>query len=193
MSFIETPVFPQTIAIGSKFGPGYSTSIARNLGGFEASNQNYSMPLHEGDVSYGVRSQAELDELLAFFHGVAGMHNGFRFKNYNDFSATAAQGTLTVIVADTTWQMGKTYTLGAISRLRNITKPLATGITFTGGGAYTYSTVTGIVTKTSGANPTSWAGEFDTPVRFNIDKMLPQWETFEQYDLGSIPIIEVRI
>ena len=191
--FFEAPTFPQTIAVGSKFGPSYSTGIARNLGGYEARNQNQSMPLHEGDVSYGVRTQAQLDELLAFFHGIAGMFNGFRFRHEADYAATAAQGTLTVITVDTTWQMGKTYTLGAISRLRKITKPRASGITFAGGGAYTYSTVTGIVTKTGGANPTSWAGEFDVPVRFNLDEMLPQWVDIEQYDMGAIPIVEIRL
>ena len=191
MAFKETPRFPDGLAAGSKFGPGYSTAIARNIGGFEANNQNWSMPLYEGDVGYGVRSQAELDDLLAFFHGVAGMHNGFRFKNWNDFAATAAQGTLVAIDA-THWQMYKTYTFGALATARKISKPLA-GATIAGGGSYSYSTVTGIITKLSGAAPTSWTGEFDVPVRFNIDKMLPQWVSFELYDWSSIPILELRL
>jgi hypothetical protein len=41
MPFIESPRFPESIGAGSKFGPGYSTSIARNLGGFEMNNQNW--------------------------------------------------------------------------------------------------------------------------------------------------------
>lgn len=192
MSFIETPRFPTSISAGAKYGPGYSTSIARNIGGYEVSNQNWSMPLYEGDVSFGVRTQAQLDDLLAFFHGVAGMQNGFRFKNFSDYRATAAQGTLTVITADTTWQMGKTYTYGALTKLRKITKPLA-GATIAGGGTYSYSTVTGILTRSAGANPTSWAGEFDDPVRFDIDKMLPVAVMFDRFDWDSIPIREIRI
>jgi len=192
MAFIETPRFPDAIARGTQFGPGYSTGIARNIGGYEANNQNWTMPLYEGDVSHGAKTQALIDDLLAFFHGVAGMHNGFRFKNFADYTASVAQGTLTVIVADTTWQMGKTYTYGALTKLRTITKPLA-GATIAGGGSYSYSTVTGILTRSAGANPTSWTGEFDTPVRFNIDRMLPISMTAAVYNLPAIPIIELRI
>lgn len=192
MAFIETPRFPDKIAQGTQFGPGYSTAIARNIGGYEANNQNWSMPLYEGDVAHAAKTQALINDLLAFFHGVAGMHNGFRFKNFNDYTASVAQGTLTVIVADTTWQMYKTYTYGALTFARKITKPLAT-VTIAGGGSYTVATTTGIVTKTGGSNPTGWSGEFDTPVRFNIDRMLPISVTSDIYSLPAIPIVEIRI
>jgi len=191
MSFKETPRFPEAISVGSKFGPVYSTTVARNIGGAEANNQNWSMPLHEGDVSHGVKSQSDLDDLLAFFHSVAGMHHGFRFKNYNDYTATGSQGTL-VALSGTTWQMYKTYTIGAISMARKIQKPIA-GAVIAGGGSYTLDTTTGIITKVSGASPTSWTGEFDFPVRFNTDKMLPVWMSYAVYDWSAIPIIEVRV
>lgn len=193
MSFYETPRFPDKIAAGAKFGPGYSTSKARNIGGYEASNQNWSMPLYEGDVSHAAKRQDLFDDLLAFFHGVAGMHNGFRFKNFGDFVVTAAQGTLVELTPNTTWQMYKTYTYGALTKARKISKPLATGITVEGGGTYTYSTTTGIITRSAGANPTSWAGQFDTPVRFNTDQMLPVSIMSDLYEWTSIPIIEIRL
>lgn len=189
--FCETPRFPEDLSYGSTFGPGYSTSIARNLGGYEVANQNWLMPLYEGDVVEAVKTQEQLDVLLAYFHGVAGMFNSFRFKNWNDFAATAAQGTLVAIDA-THWQMYKTYTYGALVKARKISKPLAGG-TIAGGGSYSYSTTTGIITKASGADPTSWAAEFDTPVRFNIDKMLPQFLAYRLFDWSSIPIIEKRL
>ena len=191
MSFQESPRFPESIGAGSKFGPGYSTSIARNLGGYEMNNQNWSMPLYEGDVIHGVRTQDQLDDLLAFFHGVAGMHNGFRFKSFNDYKATGGEGALLALSA-TTWQMYKTYTFGAMSKSRKIAKPVE-GVTVAGGGAYTVDTTTGIVTKTGGADPTGWSGEFDFPARFNIDQMMPQWISFELYDWSSIPIREIRL
>lgn len=193
MSFKETPRFPESISVGSTFGPSYSTSIARNLGGYEQNNQNWSMPLYAGDISKGVKSQALLDELLAFFHGVAGAHHGFRFKNFNDYTVTGAQGTLSVIVADTTWQMYKTYTYGALTPTRKIQKPVSGSLSIAGGGSYTVDYTTGIITRTGGANPTSWTGEFDTPTRFNLDHMLPAWLAFELYDWTSIPIVEIRI
>lgn len=191
MSFIESPRFPDSISAGSKYGPGYSTSVARNIGGHEFRNRNWSMPLYEGDVGYAVKDQDQLDELLAFFHGVAGMHNGFRFKNWNDFSASASQGTLEVITPNTTWQMQKTYTYGALAKQRTISKPLAS-VVIAGSGTYSFSTTTGIVTKLSGSNPTGWSGEFDDPVRFGTDRMLPMWISFELYKWESIPIRETR-
>lgn len=191
MAFVETPRFPVDISVGSKFGPGYSTSIARNLGGFEQNNQNWSMPLHIGDVIFGCRTQPQLNNLLAYFHGVAGMHNGFRFKSFNDYTATGSQGTVTVIDA-THWQMYKTYTFGALSKARKITKPIA-GAVIAGGGSYSYDTATGIITKLSGADPTGWVGEFDFPVRFNLDEMLPQWLDVRFHQLSSVPIVELRL
>lgn len=191
MSFVETPTFPDTIAMGSSFGPGYSTAKARNQGGFEASNQNWAMPLYEGDVSQGARTQAQLDDLLAFFHGVAGMHNGFRFKNFNDYQATGAQGTV-VALSSTTWQMYKTYTYGALTFARKISKPVADTVV-AGSGTYTVATTTGIITKTSGTAPTGWTGTFDFPVRFDIDQMLPMWIAYKYYDWKSIGIKELRL
>lgn len=191
MAFKESPRFPESISKGSRFGPGYSTAIARNLGGYEVNNQNWSMPLHEGDVSHAVKTQAQLDDLLAFFHGVAGMHNGFRFKSENDYAVTGSQGTVVALDA-THWQMYKTYTYGALTMARKVSKPIA-GASIAGGGSYTVDTATGIITKTGGANPTGWTGEFDFPVRFNIDKMLPMWVKIHLYEWTSIPIVELRI
>lgn len=190
MAFIEEPRFPDDIAINSSFGPSYSTSKGRNLGGYEVSNRNWTMPLHEGDVSF-IKNQEQLDELLTFFHYAAGMHNGFRFKNFNDFVVTEEQGTLVSLTA-TTWQMYKNRTYGALVTPMKISKPIA-GATIVGSGAYSYDTTTGIVTKLSGADPTGWFGEFDFPVRFNVDRMLPVWLSFEVYDIDSIPIIEIRL
>ena len=194
MAFDESNRFPDKLSAGSVFGPAYSTSIARNLGGYEQNNQNWLMPLYEGDVSRSVNNQDDLDDLLAYFHSRAGMHDGFRFKNWNDFEASGSQGTVTQLTA-TTWQMYKTYTYGSLTKARKISKPMATGITISGGGSYSYDSTTGIITASGSPNvyPTGWTGPFDFPVRFNTDKMLPQWISFELYDWSQIPIIELRL
>ncbi|MBI4291329.1 MAG: DUF2460 domain-containing protein [Betaproteobacteria bacterium] len=191
MAFIETPIFPEHISAGCKFGPAYSTSIARNLGGYEANNQNWLMPLYEGDVGHAAMKQALFNDLLAFFHGVAGMHNAFRFKHFADWTVTGSQGTLVALSA-TTWQMYKTYTYGALTKARKISKPIA-GATILGTGSYTVDTTSGIITKTAGADPTGWTGQFHTPVRFNVDKMLPISHTLDTFEWSSIPIIEKRL
>ncbi len=192
MEFIENPRFPDSISAGARFGPAYSTSVARAQGGAEVRNRGWTYPLCEGDVSFGVRTQQQLDDLLAFFHGVAGMHKAFRFKNFSDYTAVGAQGALTVITADTTWQMHKMYTYGALATPKKISKPCA-GIVVSGGGTYAVDLTTGIVTRSAGPNPTGWTGTFDIPCRFNTDKMLPTWIAYKLYDWQSIPIVEIRL
>ena len=193
MTFKETPRLPEALSAGSKIGPGYSTSVARNLGGFEASNQNWSMPLYEGDIGYVARTQQQLDDLLAFFHGVAGRHHGFRVKNFYDYLVTGPQGTVLQLSAHP-WQMQKTYTYGALNMTRKISKPVA-GVAVAGGGTYSVDTTTGIITAigSPAVAPTGWTGQFDTPMKFNTDKMLPLWIAIERYEWQSIPIIEIRL
>lgn len=192
MSFIETPRFPDDISAGSKYGPAFSTRSARNHGGYRAVNRNWTYPLHKGDVMFGVRNQSQMDSLLAYFHGSGGMFNGFRFKDWKDYSVSGSAGTL-IAIDSTHWQMAKTYIFGALSTQRKIQKPLSTGISVSGGGVYTYSYTTGIITKTGGADPTGWEGEFDNAVAFDIDEMLPQWLSFENFEISSLPITEIRL
>lgn len=192
MAGIETPRFPDSISVGSKFGPGYSTSAVENTGGFEMVNRNWTFPKHQGDVSFGVVSPETLDQLLAFFHEVAGRFKPFRFKNFNDFSASGSEGVVVAIDASN-WQMYKKYTFGSITPQRKISKPLASGITIAGGGSYSYDPTTGVINKTGGADPTGWTGEFDFWVRFDDDVMMPQWISFELYDWSPVPIIEVKL
>ncbi len=193
MSFVETPVFPEGLSQGSQYGPGYSTSQAVNLGGYRATNQNWAMPLYEGDVGFSIVDQPTLDQLLAFFHYVVGRQKGFRFKNWNDFNATAAQGTV-VALGSARYQMYKTYTYGAAVTTRKITKPRSTAVA-SGPGSYSIDTTTGIITALGSPTvaPTGWSGDFDDPVQFNTDRMLPMWISFERYKWESIPIKEIRI
>ena len=193
MADLETPRFPDSVSAGSKFGPQYSTNVARNFGGKTARNKNWTYPLHVGDVSTGIKSQADLDNLLTFFHRAAGQYDAWRFKNWNDFDASGSEGILTVITADTTWQMYKRHTYGAATGDIIVQKPVSGTISVAGGGSYTIDYATGIITKTSGANPTSWTGEFDFRCIFTVDHMVPPWLSFELYECEPFPIIEDRI
>lgn len=192
MAFLETPRFPEDISAGSSFGPAWSTSLASNAGGFEFTNKNWTMPLYKGDVGYQHLTQDQLDDLFAFFQRLAGMYDGFRFQNLNDYTVTGTEGTV-VQLTGTTWQMYKTYTFGAATFSRKISKPIAGAVILPG--SYSYDTTTGIITALGSPTvaPTSWTGQFDTPVRFDTDALLPQWLTQAQYELTSIPIVEKRL
>lgn len=193
MAFVETPRFPIDISFNSRFGPNFSTALAKNLGGYEARNKNWTYPLFEGEISL-VRSQAQLDIIFAYFHYVAGMFNGFRFKNFNDYTVTGSEGTF-IQLTGTTWQLCKTRTWGVLSTQWKVKKPIDGTVTITGG-SWTVDYTTGIITAVGSPtiSPTSWVGEFDFPIRFNIDKLTPQWlQSRNYYDLSSLPIIEIRL
>lgn len=192
MAFVETPRFPEYISSQSKFGPAFSTDIGRNLGGYEVRNGNWTYPLHEGDVSH-VRSQSQLDDLLAFFHSRGGRLDGFRFKNWNDYTVTTSNGTF-IQLTSTTWQLCKTRSFGSLTTQWPVRKPVS-GTVVVGGGTFSVDYATGIITAVASPadTPTSWSGEFDFPVRFDTDKMLPQWISFELYDWSAIPIVEIRV
>lgn len=194
MADLEAPRFPELISIGSSFGPAYSTRVARNLGGKTARNRNWTYPLHEGDVSHGVKSQAQLNELLAFFHRAGGMYDAWRFKNWADYQALVA-GTdgIVVLLTASTWQMYHRHVSGAATGDHIVQKPINGTIAVAGGGSYTIDYTTGIITKTGGADPTGWTGEFDFRCIFVTDRMLPSWADFGIYDWGPVPIREDRL
>jgi uncharacterized protein (TIGR02217 family) len=141
------------------------------------------------------------------------MAYGFRFKDWSDFKScnTASTpnfmdqviGTGDAVEAD--FQLSKTYTKGAFSRSRDITKPVAGTVLISingvqkleGDGTYPWSvdTATGIVTFSSTVPPDGEvvrAGyEFDVPVRFDSDKLSVNYE-FYQAGSANVPLVEIR-
>lgn len=198
MSFLETPIFPDSIAFGCVGGPGFSTDVVTVFSGYESRNANWSQTRHEYEASQAVQTATDLATLIAFFRIAQGRANGFRFRDIVDYSATAgSDGVLTVITANTTWQMYKRYTSGASTNDRIIRKPRSGTVTVAGGGSYSVDYTTGIVTRNSGVNPTGWTGDFDVPCRFDIDRL--QYEVVDRNPshvlvaCRSIPIVEIRV
>lgn len=210
MAFIETPRFPDRIAIGAQGGPGFSTSVVSLASGREARNANWQYPRHAWDVSQGINKASDFAELRAFFLAVGmGRQNGWRFKDWADHSA-AHSGTESGVVSGitgTTFQLVKRYTSGAQTQDRLIQKPLAagfelkdTGVTLTLTTDYTLDATTGIVTTAisrTAANLT-WSGEFDVPMRFDTDalrgRMLGRTPgSGILHEWGEIPIVEILV
>lgn len=167
MAFLETPRFPDLLAYGLKVGPIDSRTRIRVDSGALTINVNWAHYLTKFDGTTTARSQAERDQIDAFFRAVRA--EGFRIKDYSDYQA-GSSGVLTTIDS-THFQLGKVYSQGAASYTRKITKPVSS-IAVAGGGSYSVDYTTGIVTKSSGANPTSWTGEFDVPVQFDADELI---------------------
>lgn len=190
MSFKDVR-FPPNISYNAVGGAGFSTNVVMTNGGSESRNQVWAYELSEWEVAHAARLPADWRPLQAFFRVMAGQAHTFRFKDWLDFTATAAEGLFVATAEADEWQMIKRYTFGAQTVDRKITKPIS-AVTLVGGGTVDYTT--GIVTNAT--IPTSWAGQFDVHARFGTDKM--RAETIDksggEFVVGwsSIPIIEVR-
>jgi uncharacterized protein (TIGR02217 family) len=143
MSFIESPRFPEGISYGAIGGPEYSTDVVEIKSGSEQRNANWSASRSSYDVSHGVKSQDELDTLIAFFRACKGRAHGFRFKDFTDYQVTHANGVLGLGIGTglPAYQLNKHYACGSEIETRAIRKPVAGTVALLRGGvAVTFGT-----------------------------------------------------
>ena len=117
--------FPVDISYGSSGTPSYVTDIVILENGAENRAAIWSVALYKYDVSYGVKTLAQLQAVHAFFHGRVGRLRSFRFKDFTDFEAADSP---IVLTGARTFQLTKRYTSGARTYDRIIRKLIA-GVT----------------------------------------------------------------
>jgi uncharacterized protein (TIGR02217 family) len=203
MSFIETPRFPDNIGFSAIGGPGFSTNVVTLISGYESRNVNWASTRYSYDLAIPPRTQAEVDVINAFFRNAQGRANGFRFKDWSDYSAQAASTVSLGLSPNTQFQLQKAYVSGSSTSLRKITKPVSgtvqvyvNGVLQTTG--YTVNHATGVITFTAApADVVTWTGQFDVPVRFDVDTL--RWRVLDRdangllYQIDSLTLIEVRV
>lgn len=143
------------ISRGAVGGPEFSTVVVIAAGGAEQRIAQRSQGLYRYDISHGMKTAAQARTLIAFFQARQGKARGFRYKDWADYTATNEP---VVYAGGPTFQLIKTYTSGAISRVRTIYKPVASpAITLRrNAGAFstfTIDTTTGIVSLTAQQGP----------------------------------------
>lgn len=204
MAFHETPRFLERVAYGCMGGPAFSTDVVTVDSGREKRNARWPYPQHGWDVSHGIRGEADIQWLRAFFLAKQGKAHGFRFKDFADFQCTAAQGVV-VGLTGTTFELWKRYSDGTQTLDRPICKPLASGFVLRDSGTplvlttdYTLNATTGIVTTaiTRTAGNLTWSGEFDVPMRFDVDKFEGRIVSRNAqgfiYSWDQIPVVELH-
>lgn len=196
----EEVQFPVDISYGSRGGPEYSTDIVEMFSGKEQRNINWSQARAKYTVSHGVKTPAQLDDLIIFFRARQGRAVGFRFKDWTDYQAIG-QNLGTGTGAVTQFQLVKKYTSGSATIVRPILKPVNNGAmkiylnAVLQGSGYTVNYTTGIVTFTvaPGAGVVVTADfEFDVPVRFDTDQLDPSIDDFGTRSWESITLVEVK-
>lgn len=203
MAFHEVQ-FPADISFGAVGGPQFKTTIVTLDSGHERRNIDWSAARGEWDVQHGLKDQADIDALIAFYRAREGMAHGFRFKDWSDY-VLARQAIGATDGATATYQLFKRYT-SLVDHDRTIAKPVAGTLEVwvnnaaitegAGAGQFQVDTTTGIVTL--GASLAAQTGttveaacEFDVPVRFNLDKMNVTISFHDIYD-WPVPVIEIR-
>ena len=193
---VENIRFPDDIAYGSAGGPVFSTDIVTSASGYEKRNSNWSVARAVYNVAHGVKSKAQLDELIAFFLARKGRAHAFRFKDWSDFEAINQRA---LPDAEGGYALYKHYHSGDAVYSRRIHKPVAGTVRVYVNAVLTVADVDAdreIITITPA--PAHHAivtadMEFDVPVRFETDQLVARLDEYGQYSWSDITLVEVRV
>lgn len=196
-------LFPIEIGAEASVAPSFSTNIVTSASGYEARNANWSQARLRFDAGPGVRGDAELEALLAFFRARRGPAVAFRFRDPYDNSSSGMtatpsptdQGIGTGDGATDTFALVKSYG----GEERRITRPVVGSVRVAVGGTELVSGWTlgekGViefdVAPAPGA-PITAGFLFDAPVRFAEDRIEINRATFMAGEAPSVPLVEVR-
>lgn len=198
MSIVDVR-FPEDIAYGSSGGPEYATDVVATESGHEQRNINWQAARARYNVAHGVKTQAQLDALIAFFRARKGRAIGFRFKDWGDYQGIN-QLLGTGNGSATQFQLVKRYTSGGVEEVRTVTKPVSGTLkvyfnTVLQTSGVSVNTSTGIVTLSpppgSGVAVTA-DYEFDVPVRFDTDRLSASLDAYGVHSWNDIPLVELR-
>lgn len=194
--------FPLAPGRDVQVSPEFSTSVAVTASGHERRNALWADARLRFDVGPGIRSEADLGTLIAFFRARHGPATGFRLRDPFDFSSNGMTGVPTM--HDQT--LGTADGLGASFQLvkhygeqaRTITRPeggsimvsvngaLASGWTHEGQGRIVFA-------QAPAAGAELRAGfRFDVPVRFAEDRLDVNGVNFAAGEAPSVPLVEIR-
>ncbi|HNJ47456.1 MAG TPA: DUF2460 domain-containing protein [Novosphingobium sp.] len=205
LHFDDLP-YPLALGRDATIMPEFSTSVSVTASGYERRNSLWSNARLRFDVGPGIRSEAELGVLLAFFRARRGAARGFRLRDPSDFSSNAMTaaptlsdqelGTGNGIRAE--FPLVKHYGEGDARQERRITRPLANSVVVSIDGVLSTDWTLdplGVVVFASPPAPGKVirAGFlFDVPVRFAEDKLEIAGAAFAAGEAPSVPVIEIR-
>jgi uncharacterized protein (TIGR02217 family) len=201
---------PARLAFGSSGGVERRTEVVTLASGFERRSTPWAHGRRRYLVGAGIRSLDDVAALTAFFEARRGRLHGFRFKDFADWKSCAPSQTpaptdqgLGVGDGTTTrFVLIKRYGTGVEAYVRTLTKPVVGTLRVAvaggelNGSAFSLDALTGAVTLSSapaiGAAVTAGFA-FDTPVRFDTDRLDVTLEGFEAGRMVAAPLIEVRL
>lgn len=203
MAFHEVSL-PARLAFGSTGGVERRTEVVTLASGFERRSTPWAQGRRRYLIGANLRSLDDMATLTAFFEARRGRLYGFRFRDFADWKSCAPGASIAptdqvVGIGDgarTAFQLVKHY--GDLAR--PISKPAAGSVRVAMAGvettAFVLDATTGVVTMAvaPGSGDVVTAGfAFDTPVRFDADRIETTLESFEAGRMAAVPLIEVRV
>lgn len=206
MSGFDEVLLPLAFALGASGGPERRVDIVALGSGHEARNTPWAHGRRRYDIGGAVRTLDQLHELIGFFEARRGKLTGFRFRDFLDWKSCApsqapAPGDQPLGEGDgesTQFQLVKAYG----DYLRPIRKPQAGSVRVAADGVelnapdFSVDASTGLVTFA--APPSEGASLsagflFDTPVRFDADRLDLSLDAFGAGRAVAVPLIEILV
>lgn len=207
MSFHEVRL-PARLAFGSTGGLERRTEVVTLGSGYERRSTPWAAGRRRYLIGANLRSLDDMATLTAFFEARRGRLYGFRFRDFADFKSCTPGGVVSPVDqlvgegdgARTVFSLCKVYGEGADAWKRIIGKPVEGSVRVAVDGdevsAFSTDPAAGLVTLSSaaaiGAKVTA-GFEFDTPVRFDSDRIEVTLESFDAGRMAALPLVEIRI
>jgi len=186
------------------------TEIVTLGSGFERRSTPWAQGRRRYLIGANLRSLDDMAALTGFFEARRGRLFGFRFRDFADCKSCAPGAVLGPLdqamgAGDgtrTAFQLVKRYGEGDDAVERRIVRPVDGTVQIAVDGealsvaAFTVDATTGLVTlaEPPGVGAAVTAGfEFDTPVRFDADRIEVTLESFDAGRVAAVPLIEVRV
>ncbi|GAM98866.1 genetransfer agent (GTA) ORFG12 [alpha proteobacterium U9-1i] len=210
MSAFDEVLLPMPFALGASGGPERRVDIVTLGSGREARNTPWAHGRRRYDIGGAVRTLDEVHTLLAFFEARRGRLRGFRLRDPFDWKSCAPSASISPtdqVIGEgdaeaVSFQLSKAYGDGASAYLRPILKPVGGQVLVAVDGeehspdAFDVNTATGLVTLDVAPAPgavVSAGFVFDTPVRFDIERLDLSLDGFGAGHAPSIPLVEILV
>ena len=196
--------FPEDVSWGSVGGPQFKTQIFESYRGHEKRNIDWSQPIMNFDVQYGIKTDVQMLRVLEFFNARQGRAYGFRYKNWANYRIQNAP----IATGDgynTRLPIWKFYGFQGARMYKRLRKIVIGSVVNVGIGAVG-SLVEGVdynidydsgeisLNEAPGYGVPVYAGglEFDEPVRFDTDTLQGIIDQFNNNSLSNLPLIGVK-
>jgi uncharacterized protein (TIGR02217 family) len=204
MGFHEVSL-PARLAFGSTGGVERRTEVVTLASGHERRSTPWASGRRRYLIGSGLRSLDDMAALTAFFEARQGRLYGFRFRDFADFKSCApgtepGPGDQVIGTGDgetVQFPLAKAYG----GTMRRIAKPVEGSVRVAVGGFEVLEGWSVDVTRGEVAFETAPAEgaeitagfRFDTPVRFDADRLEITLESFGSGRMVAMPLIEIRV